>query len=427
VERIERNTEIVRELEDFVRTGFKPSFGRLDGSLETDPIWRRLRELGTELWLDTGSISDAEKFWTREFSALTTNNTLLNREVQTGRYDSLIAEAAGILADYQDLSKQQRILEIAFILNAYHGLRLVEKFDAFVSVELHTDLAHDIEGTLNYARRYYRICPQRFIVKIPFTPAGLLATRRAAAEGIPINHTLGFSARQNYLIARIAKPAFVNVFLGRLNSFAADNGLGAGTYVGEKATLASQAAVRDLRSRGPARTRQIAASLRAGPQVRDLAGVDVMTMPPKVAGEFLSLAPAPEQLADKTAEDYKPELDDSTAAVLFDSLWDIDDRVIGCVEDLEKEDIDRFGADDLVDFFAQHNCADLLVNWTEQQVQTSLAEGKIPRLGNWRDLLESGVIALDSLMTLAGLNSFTSDQAAMDHRITQTLADVGFA
>lgn len=59
-------------------------------SLDIDLHWERVRQIGTELWLDTGSIADIEKCWTREFSALTTNNTLLNKEVQTGQYDILI-------------------------------------------------------------------------------------------------------------------------------------------------------------------------------------------------------------------------------------------------------------------------------------------------------------------------------------------------
>jgi transaldolase len=119
-----------REIEDFVRGGFTPHFGELRENFTAEPVWRRLCEAGTELWLDTGSIADAQKLWTREFSALTTNNTLLNREVQTGRYDSLVLDAAKLLAGFGELSEQQRILEIAFILNAWHGLRLVEQFDA---------------------------------------------------------------------------------------------------------------------------------------------------------------------------------------------------------------------------------------------------------------------------------------------------------
>ncbi|MHC4499135.1 MAG: transaldolase family protein [Planctomycetota bacterium] len=416
-------SDLSLQIQDFLNRSFSPSFGRLKEHFKANPTWQRLRELGSELWLDTGSIQDSRDLWTREFSALTTNNTLLNREVQTGRYDSLISDAARMLSAYPHLSEHQRMLELAFILNAWHGLRLVETFDAYVSVEEHTALAHDVDQAVDYARRYHAICPERFIVKIPLTPAGLLATRRVAAAGIPVNHTLGFSARQNYVIARIGRPAFVNVFLGRLNSFVVDNELGAGSYVGEKATLASQAAVRELRQRNLAPTRQIGASFRAGAQVRDLVGIDVMTMPPKVASEFLSTDLSPDQITDKTAADYSPGMSQNVdrEAIRLDTLWDIDNELVACLDALEKENIDSFTPDDLIDFFAENGCADVLVRWSEAQIETSTVEGKIPKLENWRDALAGKSIGLDSLMNLAGLRSFATDQKAMDDRVRQVL------
>jgi len=416
--------DVSREIHKFVTAGFKPRFGQLKQAFMTDPLWSRLHELGSELWLDTGSIEDANKFWTQEFSALTTNNTLLNKEVQTGRYDSFITEANQLLTSAGEISEEKKTLEIAFILNAWHGLRLVEKFDAYVSVEEHTALAHDVDGAIGYAKRFHAICPQRFIVKIPFTPAGLLATRRVSAEGIPVNHTLGFSARQNYVIARIGKPAYVNVFLGRLNSFVVDNNLGDGAYIGEKATLASQAAVRKLRRQNLSASRQIGASFRTGPQVRDLAGIDVMTMPPKVAGQFLGLGLTADQVTNKTVADYEPGVnpDVDIDAIRLNTLWDIDDALTGCVDALEKENLDSFTPDGLVDFFSEHRCGDAMVRWSNSQVQTSTQEGKIPRLDNWRDALADKSIGLDSLMNLAGLNSFAVDQKAMDERVRQVLA-----
>ncbi len=417
-------SDISQEIHEFVTAGFKPHFGQLKQTFKTDPLWSRLRELGSELWLDTGSIEDARKFWTQEFSALTTNNTLLNREVQTGRYDSLITEADQMLTAAGGISEEERMLEIAFILNTWHGLRLVEKFDAYVSVEEHTALAHDVERAVDYAKRFHAICPQRFIIKIPFTPAGLLATRKISVEGIPVNHTLGFSARQNYVIARIGKPAYVNVFLGRLNSFVVDNNLGDGTYIGEKATLASQTAVKKLQQQNLSSSRQIGASFRAGPQVRDLAGIDVMTMPPKVAGQFQDLGLAADQITDKTAADYKPGVnpDVDIDAIRLNTLWDIDDALVACVDALEKENFDSFTPDDLVDFFGKHRCGDVMVRWSDSQIQTSTQEGKIPKLDNWQDALADKSIGLDSLMNLAGLNSFTVDQKAMDDRVRQVLA-----
>ncbi len=63
----------------------------------SDPFWKGLQERGSELWLDTGDIEGAARLWTPEFSGLTTNNTLLNKEVQKGTYDELI-DRAGQLA-----------------------------------------------------------------------------------------------------------------------------------------------------------------------------------------------------------------------------------------------------------------------------------------------------------------------------------------
>jgi transaldolase len=54
-----------------------------------DAFWEALRETGTELWLDTGDIDEAEAIWSSEMSALTTNNSLLNNEIQKGFYDIL--------------------------------------------------------------------------------------------------------------------------------------------------------------------------------------------------------------------------------------------------------------------------------------------------------------------------------------------------
>jgi transaldolase len=417
-------SKLTREIERFVKEGFSPRFGQLKETFKSNLSWQRLGQLGTDLWLDSGSIGDVQPLWTREFSALTTNNTLLNKEIQTGQYDSLISEVARTLAAHAELSERERLLEIAFVLNAWHALRLVEKFDAFVSVEEHTDLAHDVQPAIDYARRYFHICPERFLIKIPFTPAGLLATRRLSREGIPVNHTLGFSARQNYVMARIGKPAFVNVFLGRLNSFVADNDLGDGRYVGEKATLASQRVIRQLREKGLTTSRQIGASFREGSQVRDLAGIDVMTIPPKVAAQFLQMQLDPDEIVDRTAADYRLGVQESVdrEAIRLNTLWHVSGELVTCLDALEKEDLDSFTPDDLIDFFSQHGCGDIFVRWTNSQIETSAREGKIPKLDHWKEALESKAIGLDSLMNLAGLNSFAADQKEMDDRVIRATA-----
>jgi transaldolase len=423
---IHAGSALSRQVHEFVTRDFTPHYGQLDKEFGSDPLWRRFLDLDTELWLDSGNFEAVEGIWTREYSGLTTNNTLLSREIVTGAYDELIAEAADLLSQFPDLTARQLRLEMAFILNAVHGLRLVERFDAHVSVEEHTDLAHDLEESVEYARRYYAICPERFYIKIPFTPAGLLATRRVRQEGIPVNHTLGFSARQNYVVTRLACPTFVNVFLGRLNSFIADNHLGSGDYVGEKATLASQQAIRSLRDRG-FETRQIGASFRSYEQYLNLAGVDIMTSPPNVARELLDRRNELPCIENQLGQNFVPGIAHGVdpRRIGLDTLWRIEDRLVACVDALEHEDFDSFDAETLVDFFESHGCNDFLVRWSNPEIAVSAAEGKIPKLGNWADQLADGSIGLDSLMNLAGFNSFAADQKKMDAHVQDVLSGTG--
>lgn len=411
--------KLQKKIDAFIKKDFKPHFGGMETKYASNPLWEHVRNLGTELWLDTGNIDEINSHWTREFSAVTVNNTLLNREIQSGGYDRLIPQAGKIIEQDRSLDEREKILEMAYILNGVHGLKLVEEFDAYVSLEEHTDLANDVDLAVAYARRLYALCPERFYIKIPLTPAGILATRVLSKEKIPVNHTLGFSARQNYMIARIANPAFVNVFLGRLNSFVTDNNLGSGNYIGEKATLASQKAIGELREKRLATSQQIGASFRSGEQVRDLAGIDVMTMPPKVAGEFLALEIDVNILTSRLETQYKAGINRGIDRdkIGLPSLWNIDGKLVDCLGDLEEENIDEFTPEDLMNFFEDYNCDDILVRWTSEQVKTSMNEGKIPKLSNWKDALESGRIGLDSLMNLAGLNHFRSDQDEMDKRV----------
>src|SRR5207237_88015 len=101
-------------------------------------------------------------------------------------------------------------------------------------------------------------------------------------------------------------------FLGRLNAVVADNGLGDGKMVGEKVTLASQAAVRELREAyDDIPTQQIAASLRNAEQMVSLAGVDVYTIPPKAVQEFYAHGYTPDSLTSRLNEQYEVKLADS--------------------------------------------------------------------------------------------------------------------
>lgn len=383
-----------------------------------DPVWAAIRALGTRLWLDTGDIASATKLWNAEFDALTTNNTLLNAEVQKGQYDDLIRSASPRLRrENPSIDAAELRLEIAFILNARHGLRLVREFGAQVSVELHTDLSGDVARSVVYGRRFHALCPDRFIVKIPLTPAGYLAARRLSLDEIPVNFTLGFSARQNLLAALLSRPQYVNVFMGRLGAFVADRKLGDGRNYGEKATLATQRALVRVRRERKVPTRLIGASMREGAQVAALAGLDVYTLPPKVAAEYRAHPRA--DVACRTSDDPQVGTADGVRLEDFNaaSLWEIPAGFLRAVDALLERDLDALAPDELVAHFEGAGYGDLFPRWSAAELRDVAADGKIPSYERWKHALAGGSLGLDALMNISGLMSFTADQRALDDRV----------
>lgn len=381
--------------------------------MESDPFWNAVRNAGTELWLDTGDSDGAAQVWSAEFSGLTTNNTLLNREIQKGIYDELIAKSNAVLSK---LSVEERIIEIAYILNAFHGLMLAKRFNSKVSVELHTALADDVEKSISYAKRYHAVSPTHFIVKVPLTPSGLLATKRIRELGIPVNFTLGFSARQNCLAALVAHPSYANVFLGRIGAYIKSNKLGSGENAGEKATLASQLVLRRAADEDGLTTRQIAASMRSGDQVHAPAGVDVHTMPLKVAAQAKS-GPDPRKIKDATKGMLNVELAKGIAPeeIHLEKLWSISKKLWNFAREYRYHSPES--PEELIEKAAEAGFGDLFPTFSKKELQTITEDGKIPVHEKWRSRIKDETLALDSLLNRAALSSFAADQKALDDRI----------
>jgi transaldolase len=400
----------VERIRDFVLEGIDTARHEFPGA--ADPFWQQLRDAGTEIWLDTGDIDAAKENWTAEMSALTTNNTLLNKEIQKGIYDDFIPKADRLL---EGVEREQRIQEIAFILNARHGLRLVQTFGGKVSVELHTALADDLDGIVHYGRRFHEIEPEHFIVKVPLTATGLLGARKLRELGIPVNFTLEFSARQNAIVSVVAQPNYCNVFLGRLNSYVKDHGLGDGVNVGEKATISSQRIIRELTAHRDVPTRQIAASMRDASQAVKLAGMDVFTMPTKVAAEAHGTGSI--SFENQVDTDYPVSLNPGVepVEVQVEKLWEVPDAVRDFAGSCDS-DTPRTG-DELAERARKMGLADMFPPLSTADHQRIADDGKIPDHSFWKDRIRTGEVAVDTLLNLAGLASFTQDQKQLDDRI----------
>jgi transaldolase len=380
-------------------------------------VW--LREMDSMLWLDTGDAEAADEVWSPELEGLTTNNSLVNQVVQTGAMDGLVVYASRKIRQARpDIAINDLVIELAFLINAKIALSLVQKFGARVSVELHPALASDIARSMAFARRYYEINPEYFFIKAPISPAGFVIARLLSQEGIGVNFTLGFSARQNYLATRFSKPRFVNVFLGRLNQMVEENGLGSPENVGEKATLASDEMVKNFRSSMlEISTQQIAASMRSGRQVATLAGVDVLTMPPKIAQEYLDLQIDRNDLIQHNWRDLEVNLNYERAieADSIAQLWNIGPQFVFFVEDAVRHADQVETGDDLVELSHKHHVA-LFHDWSSEDRQKIRQKGKIPNVADWPGA------PIDDLMTIAAIESFAKDQAELDSRIESLIA-----
>ncbi len=377
----------------------------------SDSFWRNLNKAGTEIWLDTGDISLASGLWTKEMSALTTNNTLLNNEIQKGIYDNLIPELRELVKDF---SADEQVMEIAFILNAYHGLRLVKKFGGMVSVELHTDTADDIDAIIEFGKRYYDICPDNFLVKVPFTASGLLGARILGEAGVRVNFTLEFSARFNVLVSLIARSSYCNVFMGRIAAYMIDNELGDGKWVGEKAVISSQRWLNKLAAEDQVKTKLIVASLREAEQLKSLAGVNVYTIPPAVAKEGRNMLDG--VFDSQVNTDYMAEFNnDCEKEFRLDTIWEVKDKELRFARYIDNN-VPATG-EELSAIARDMDCDDIFPELTVEELRWIKEDGKIPKHSKWAGRIAKGELAVDTLLNLAGLATFANDQEKLDERI----------
>jgi transaldolase len=161
--------------------------------------------------------------------------------------------------------------------------------------------------------------------------------------------------------------------------------------------------------------------MREGRQVAALAGLDVFTMPPKVAEQYRK-----SPVAEVTSEVKKDpavalaegvRLEDLNGA----TLWDVPGPFQQCVDALLAKDLRGFSPDDLQTHFEQAGFGDFLPRWSDADLQTITSDGKIPVYQTWKDKLSAGRVGLDALMNISGLCSFATDQKAFDDRVRSLL------
>ncbi|MEM3852605.1 MAG: fructose-6-phosphate aldolase [Methanomassiliicoccales archaeon] len=133
-----------------------------------------------KLFLDTANVEEIREAWKwGVIDGVTTNPSLVSKEGK--KFSEVLKEVCAIV-------------------------------DGPVNAEV---VSTDYEGMLKEGRALAKI-NRRIVVKVPMTPAGLMATRTLSSESIGTNVTLVFSPAQALLAAK-AGALFVSPFIGRLD------------------------------------------------------------------------------------------------------------------------------------------------------------------------------------------------------------------
>jgi transaldolase len=135
--------------------------------------------------------------------------------------------------------------------------------------------ALDAAGMIAEGKRLAALS-EHLVVKVPTTYEGLKAIAALAAEGIPVNATLVFSASQALLVAK-AGAAYCSPFVGRLDDISEDG-----------MQLVSD--IVDIYENYGYETEVIVASVRHPLHVVDsaLLGADIATIPPEVIKKLVA-------------------------------------------------------------------------------------------------------------------------------------------
>lgn len=164
---------------------------------------QHLHDAGQSVWLDnirkdlltTGTL--ARYLSEYAVTGVTSNPTILEQAISgSADYDDAI-RARRALGSY-DPEELVFALALEDLVAAADLLRDV--FDAtgggdgYMSVEVSPDLAHDAAGTVAAGRALFAASERpNVLIKVPGTPAGVVATEELIALGIPVNVTLLFS------------------------------------------------------------------------------------------------------------------------------------------------------------------------------------------------------------------------------------------
>jgi len=425
---------------DLMKSGVKTQRPQKTIRFVSHPFARAVKECGTaHIYTDTADQEEMRDLLVQkeesdfiymygEVDGNTTNQPLvvkvLDRFLAGDESDNAVAWIKTLQKERPDLSIEEAIVVIYSIINGRLGREVLAGYAGDrtwqISLELHTALASDMSASKRMGWCLNRAVPNSF-VKVAFTPDhphAFLIARDLENQGIPVNFTATFSARQIVAAALLANPHRTNVFLGRLSQ-----GLES-ELLGEQVLLQTQRYVRRLREEFAVQTLNMGASVRKWQTLVLTAGCDVYTVPYPVLKEFFTqtLIEQPE-ISNCLETDYSDKLGITENVIKkvglekIKQLYRVEPEFIRFLAELRgSAEYATIDEDGLLKRFDEAGFGDFFYSPTASEWR-ELRKGKLPDL----DSPLTKALPLDTLYTLLAIGDFTNFQDRMDEKIREPI------
>ena len=167
----------------------------------TNPL-QQLKSHGQSVWYDN---IDRSQLVSGQFNRLLDEDGVVGVTANPTIFEKSISAGHAYDEQMNQLIKEGKNTNDIYEAMVIHDIRTVADFlrpiydqtngqDGFVSLEVSPDLAHDTQGTISEASRFWHIVDRpNLMIKIPATPAGIPAIHQSLTNGLNINITLIFS------------------------------------------------------------------------------------------------------------------------------------------------------------------------------------------------------------------------------------------
>ena len=167
----------------------------------TNPLLQ-LKSHGQSVWYDN---IDRSQIVSGQFKRLLDEDGVVGVTANPTIFEKSISAGHAYDEQMNQLIKEGKNTNDIYEVMVIHDIRTVADFlrpiydqtngqDGFVSLEVSPDLAHDTQGTISEASRFWHLVDRpNLMIKIPATPAGIPAILQSLTNGLNINITLIFS------------------------------------------------------------------------------------------------------------------------------------------------------------------------------------------------------------------------------------------